>query len=487
MRAGIFYLLSYLILLVYGGEVCPFIDTLSILGWGAELLATMVIMFAVRWVIMKRLVEAVPLGRRVARQFTLELLVFVAGGLILSVVNIVLHEFPPESGLKLSIGFWFLGLFTALDMALERERNQVSEPLPAGDDLPGTFFPLTRKFTLVASVVMVLTAIVFSLVIIKDLEWLTRLEPEEVKQGVLPILAEVGFIVLVILGFLLNLIMSFSRNLKLFFGNQNNTMGEVARGRLDVRASVSTADEFGIMARYTNSMIDGLRRLNTELKLTRDVTILSLASLAETRDEDTGAHILRTQRYVLVLCNHLKTLPEYAEDLTEETVDLLYKSSPLHDIGKVGIPDAVLLKPGRLTEEEFVIMKSHATLGKNSLARAEKSLGETSFLRHAKEIAWTHHEKWDGSGYPRGLKGEDIPLSGRLMALADVYDALISRRVYKEPFSHEKSKGIILEGRGTHFDPRLIDAFLAVEEDFLRIKAKYGDQEEETLAEPVSA
>ena len=128
-------------------------------------------------------------------------------------------------------------------------------------------------------------------------------------------------------------------------------MGEVARGRLDVRAPVSTADEFGIMARYTNSMIDGLRRLNKELKLTRDVTILSLASLAETRDEDTGAHILRTQRYVLALCNHLKTLPEYAGDLTEETVDLLYKSSPLHDIGKVGIPDVVLLKPGRLTEE----------------------------------------------------------------------------------------------------------------------------------------
>ena len=210
MRAGIFYLLSYLILLVYGGEVCPFIDSLSILGWGVELLAAMAVMFAVRWIIMKRLVEAAPWGRRVARQFTLELAVFVAGGLVLSVVNTVLHEFPPESGLKVSIGFWFLGLFTALDMALERERSQASEPLSTEDELPGTFFPLTRKFTLVASVVMVFTAIVFSLVIIKDLEWLTRLEPEEVKQGVLPILAEVGFIVLVILGFLLNLIVSFS-------------------------------------------------------------------------------------------------------------------------------------------------------------------------------------------------------------------------------------------------------------------------------------
>ena len=220
------------------------------------------------------------------------------------------------------------------------------------------------------------------------------------------------------------------------------------------------------MALYTNEMIDQLRWLNRELQLTRDVAILSLASLAETRDNETGAHILRTQRYVLALCRRLQARPEYATALDERTVELIYKSAPLHDIGKVGVPDAVLQKPGRLTDEEFAIMKRHPDLGRDALLAAERKFGETLFLRHAKDIAWTHHERWDGTGYPRGIAGADIPLSGRLMALADVYDALISRRVYKEAFPHAKSREIILAGRGTHFDPAVVDAFLAEEEEF---------------------
>ncbi len=221
-----------------------------------------------------------------------------------------------------------------------------------------------------------------------------------------------------------------------------------------------------------------VERRTAHVRAIQDVTIMALASLAETRDNETGSHILRTQHYVRALAEELRHHPRFADFLTDGVIDLLYKSAPLHDIGKVGIPDAILLKPGKLTAEEWEIMKTHATLGSDSLARAEDRLdGDTpSFLRFAREIADAHHEKWDGSGYPRGLKGEEIPVSARLMALADVYDALISRRVYKEPMSHEQAVAIILDGRGRHFDPDVADAFLRLAERFQQIAERYADQ-----------
>lgn len=216
-----------------------------------------------------------------------------------------------------------------------------------------------------------------------------------------------------------------------------------------------------------------------ELARTRDVTIHSLAVLAETRDNETGNHIMRTQRYILVLAEELADRGLHSELLQPVDIEMMFKSAPLHDIGKVGIPDAILLKPGQLTDEEFEIMKTHSELGYQALARAEEELGSSSFLNHARDIALTHHEKWDGSGYPKGLAGTDIPLSGRLMALADVYDALISKRCYKPAFSHEKSAAIILEGRGSHFDPDVVDAFQAREESFREIAAQFKDREME--------
>jgi len=217
-----------------------------------------------------------------------------------------------------------------------------------------------------------------------------------------------------------------------------------------------------------------------ELAVTQDVTIHSLAVLAETRDNETGGHILRTQRYVQALCQRLVYNPKYVEVLDKETVDLLFKSAPLHDIGKVGVPDAILLKPGKLTDEEFAIMKTHCELGFQALLRAEKLFemeSKPSFLSHARDIAHTHQEKWDGSGYPQGLKGEEIPLSGRIMAVADVYDALICKRVYKPPFTHEKAVAIISEGRGSHFDPDVVDAFLKIEEMFEKVASELADHE----------
>lgn len=219
-----------------------------------------------------------------------------------------------------------------------------------------------------------------------------------------------------------------------------------------------------------------------ELALTQDVTIYAMASLAETRDPETGGHIRRTQNYVLALAEHIRKRPKYKEELDPSTVNILHKSAPLHDVGKVGVPDSILLKPGRLTEEEFEEMKKHTIHGRDTLKGAENMLGSNSFLRIAREIAYSHHEKWDGTGYPEGLKGEDIPLSGRLMAIADVYDALISKRVYKEPFPHKKAVAILSEGGGTQFDPDLIEAFLEIEDDFRRIALEFADFEEEREA-----
>jgi putative two-component system response regulator len=213
-----------------------------------------------------------------------------------------------------------------------------------------------------------------------------------------------------------------------------------------------------------------------ELSAVQDVTIMAMASLAETRDSDTGNHIRRTQYYVKALAEHLSTHPRFSGYLTEKAIDTLFKSAPLHDIGKVGIPDRILLKPGKFTPDEFEIMKSHTTLGRDAIVRAEEQLNlKVDFLNCAKEIAFFHQEKWDGSGYPTGASGDAIPISARLMAVADVYDALISRRVYKEGMPHEKAVGIIVEGKGSHFDADIVDAFVDLQEEFRAIALRYAD------------
>ncbi len=201
-----------------------------------------------------------------------------------------------------------------------------------------------------------------------------------------------------------------------------------------------------------------------ENDLTQLVSIRALAHLAETRDPETGNHILRTQNYVRALALRLRQHPRFSAALDSRTIDLLTRSAPLHDIGKVGIPDNVPLKPGRLTAEEWAIMKTHAWLGSDAIEKAEADVKQPiGFLALAKEIAHWHHEKWDGSGYPDGLKGEEIPVSARLMAVADVFDALISPRVYKTGMSYDQAREIIAQGRGSHFDPDIVAAFL---EDF---------------------
>ncbi len=217
-----------------------------------------------------------------------------------------------------------------------------------------------------------------------------------------------------------------------------------------------------------------------QLSLMQDATIMAMATMAETRDNETGNHIRRTQNYISALARRLQAHPRFAAELTDDNIKLLYKSAPLHDIGKVGIPDHILLKPGKLDEQEFEIMKRHTEYGRDTIRQVEQYVGgSNSFLTYAREIAHSHQEKWDGSGYPDRLAGEAIPLSARLMAVADVYDALISRRVYKPPFSHADAVAIMKEGRGKHFDPDILDAFLDIEAEFARIAEQYADADKE--------
>ncbi len=245
-----------------------------------------------------------------------------------------------------------------------------------------------------------------------------------------------------------------------------------------VRTHLALRQASRALALRNQTLEDIVARRTRELAMTQDVTIQALASLVETRDHETGGHILRTQRYVKIMADEMRRDPRFQASLTPRAVELMFKSAPLHDIGKVGIPDAVLLKAGKLTAEEFEIMKTHTTIGRQALmAAAGENSKSSEFLRFAIEITGAHHEKWDGSGYPDGLAGEAIPLSARLMAMADVYDALTSVRIYKRALSHEEAKAIIVAGRGQHFDPGVVDAFLRREAEFAEVARLLADAE----------
>ena len=215
----------------------------------------------------------------------------------------------------------------------------------------------------------------------------------------------------------------------------------------------------------------------SEINHLQDASIYVMVSLAEFRDECTGNHLLRTQEYVRLLALDLAARPAWQEVLTPGNIELIAKSAPLHDVGKIAIPDPILLKPGKLTDEEFAVIKTHAQRGYEILNRAGEHMGERGeFLALAKEIAHCHHEKWDGSGYPQGLKGKEIPLSARLMAVADVFDALLSRRPYKEPMCVADAAAAIVAGKGKHFDPDVVDSFLAVLPQLAEVAQRWSDE-----------
>ncbi len=225
----------------------------------------------------------------------------------------------------------------------------------------------------------------------------------------------------------------------------------------------------------------------SKLQNARMATILGLAKLAEYRDEGTGTHLERIREYAKIIAKELAQQSEFQGVITPEYIDDIYQSSILHDIGKVGIPDAILLKPDKLTDEEFAVIKRHTLLGGDAIKAIETQIEGKSFLKMGRQIAYSHHEKWDGSGYPAGLAGEDIPLSARIVAVADVYDALTTERFYKRAYTHDKSKQIIIGLRGTHFDARMVDAFLRLEDEFNHIREEQFKEETGWIELPAHA
>lgn len=232
------------------------------------------------------------------------------------------------------------------------------------------------------------------------------------------------------------------------------------------------------LERQNERLEEQVEKRTRQLAALQDAIIIAMASLAETRDNDTGFHIHRTQHYMRELALCLQKRDHHKSEFTNSFISTLYKSAPLHDIGKVGVPDRILLKPGKLTFEEFEEMKRHTVYGRDAIIAAEKTLdAPESFLCIARDIAYCHHEKWDGSGYPQGLKGADIPMPARLMAIADVYDALITKRVYKEAMTHAEAVKIIEQGRGSHFDPEVADAFLEIQDTFAEIAIRFKEED----------
>ncbi len=249
-----------------------------------------------------------------------------------------------------------------------------------------------------------------------------------------------------------------------------------------VKTQLEMQDLKNAIRLHNQQLEDRVAQRTQELLKMQDATIMAMGVMAELRDEETGLHLKRTQEYMRILATTVAAHPRFVNQLDAVSIEWMVKSAPLHDIGKVGIPDAILHKPGRLTVEEFAIMKKHPEYGRNIILEVERMLGEESeFLRYAREIAYGHQEKWDGSGYPLGQEGDEIPISARLMAIADVYDALRSRRPYKAPFSHDMAMTIILEGRGLHFDPDLVDGFERVAPQFAAIAEQYADPDDEAV------
>jgi putative two-component system response regulator len=250
---------------------------------------------------------------------------------------------------------------------------------------------------------------------------------------------------------------------------------EIVRARVRTHLELKRArDRLAVHNRDLESEIERRRGENL---LIQDVSILALTRLAGTRDSETGCHLRRSQEYVRILAEGVRHHPRHAGALDDRTIDLMAKSASLHDIGKVAIPDRILLKPGRLTPAEWVVMKRHAELGAQTIEQAEADAHQpVPFLAFAKQIARHHHERWDGTGYPDGLAGEAIPLAARLMALADVFDAIVSHRAYKEAMSLERARATIVADSGRHFDPDVVDAFVAGFERFCDIATRYADR-----------
>ncbi|MCK6261837.1 HD domain-containing protein [Vibrio sp. ZSDE26] len=468
------YIIAGIIFGTYGGRVCPMLETLST----NEIMLHVGVTYSILW-FFRHLISNSGNSWCLSNLVRFDVLIGLIFSLPLAIFYNVSYEFPLESNFKILFGMALFGFFSGTILQLYAKLEYFDhwqDNRDASVILSGQRQSMVKQMIMMMSLLLITLTSMLMMVALKDIFWLEH-NPERFLDGSgqISVIKEFIYITLVLGGYAGAILVLWTKLMKKILFSQERTLIEVTQGELNKRLPIFEHNELGSMASLTNQMLDSLQSSQDEVKTTRDVAIVSLSALAESRDNETGAHILRTQEYVKALAIELSNVDKYKTLLTPNYIELLYKSAPLHDVGKVGIPDSVLLKPGKLTPEEFEIMKTHPEIGATALSMAEKQLGTSTFLQLAKEISLSHHEKWDGSGYPNQLVGENIPLSGRLMALADVYDALISKRVYKEAFSHEKAVSIILKGKGNHFDPQVVDAFTAIEGRFIEIAAHFQD------------
>lgn len=475
------YAIAAVVFGTYGGRVCPFLETLTT----KEILFHVGVTFGSLFLIRHFLLNNHSLVAE-QRQARLDATLFFMGSIPLAVFYNIQYDFGLDSNLKVLFGMTLFGFFSGLILQLVskiEKFDHLSKEEQYQFELSGERQSMVKQMIVMICMLLATLTTMLTMVAVKDIFWLQH-NPERVLDGTgtISVIKEFIYLSLVLGAYVVTILVLWTKLMRKVLLSQECSLLEVAQGNIAKRLPIFEHNELGSMASLTNKMLDSLQSTQDEVKTTRDVAIVSLSALAESRDNETGAHILRTQEYIRALANYLSQFDKHKALLTPNYIELLYKSAPLHDVGKVGIPDNILLKPGKLTDEEFKTMKRHPEIGAKALSIAEKHLGSNSFLQLAKEIALTHHEKWDGNGYPKGLKGDEIPISGRLMAIADVYDALISERVYKKAFSHEKAKSIIIEGKGIHFDPELVDAFLTIEQEFVDIADKYRSLEAEENA-----
>ena len=472
-----------LIYTIYGQHICPILNSKDFFAVLVPCASVLLLLAVTRHFLMNKL-ASLATDANLRWSFWCDFGLFLVAGAIVSTFNGMYFRVPTENILKVAVSFVALGYYVALDLSLRREYRMAKRIISGEAEFPktGKSMPVTQKFTIFSIANLCILATVCLLVVYKDLLYIGRKGMTDTL--LLLILAETAFVLVVLGGYTVNAIKQYGKNLKLSLETEHNALIAVSGGDLKNRAAVTSRDEFGEVAALTNHMIEKLQASIENLTRTQNAFLVSLVSLAAKRDNETGMHLRRTQMYIAELARTLRRRPSHSLQLSEECVKLLYQAAPLHDIGKVGIPDAILQKPGKLDDGEYEIMKTHTTIGAAALEDAAKQLDDSRLISMAQEIVISHHERWDGKGYPHGLAGTSIPLSGRLMAVADVYDALRSKRVYKPAMSHAKAVAIIEEGRGTQFDPDVVDAFLACADQFEEIAAAYQDQAEDEISAP---
>lgn len=470
-RSAAHHLIFSIFVTIYGYSVCNFINGLEVSLWAATLVPVLVAQWVLRTLIARRVTVAPPTLRpRLA--FFGELGVFVLGGAVVGTVNTVLHGFPVGSGLKAMLGFVTIGVFAGVDQAFVQARIRFEQGgMVASRGTPRS--PFAVRVGLGFGLVTALVLGVVSLLVLRGIEDGTVQNAEGFRRLVI----EFAFVFAVILCYVANCARGAGKLLTEAISEQVQTLGDARDGQARRRAVVGTHDEIGFVSGEINHLLDELDRAQETTARTNDAIMKALIGLAGARDNETGGHLQRTQGYVGILCEQLARDPAHAPALNPTSIANIVSAAPLHDIGKVAVPDAILRKPGRLTRDEFEVMKTHVVHGLTVIDKVIADVGATPYLAAARDVIAGHHEHWNGAGYPFGLKGTDIPLAGRVMALADVYDALRSARVYKPAMSHAEARQILVDGAGTQFDPGVVAAFLVAEGQFERVATSFADTE----------